>query len=182
VAGSRFTRGIEEPDWGSFAEGYSCLTTGAVCGIEAVFTRALDWSGSGSIDLYAWGYDVASDDPGNVLSLVVAAPVSGVDYWPYVSALDFAVPPTEVPGQGFFVGYWPRSHYLHPTQFTPCFDADGPGGVPRTKIVPGIGYPTGWQDVDVVFEGAAVGLRPWVAGGPVPSERTSWSALKALYD
>ncbi len=158
MAGSRFTRGIEEPDWGSFAEGYSCLTTGAVCGIEAVFTRALDWSGSGSIDLYAWGHDVASDDPGNVLSLVVAAPVSGVDYWPYVSALDFAVPPTEVPGQGFFVGCWPRSHYLHPTQFTPCFDADGPGGVPRTKIVPGIGYPTGRQDVNVVFEGAAVGF------------------------
>ncbi len=61
-------------------------------------------------------------------------------------------------------------------------DLNGPGGCPFTCIAPGIGYPTGWQDVDTVFGPTrAVGIGTWVREPPTPVQEKSWGAVKALY-
>jgi len=61
-------------------------------------------------------------------------------------------------------------------------DLDGFGGMPRTRIAAGIGYPTGWQDPSIIWGPTqALGLGPWCAQEPIPVERATWGRVKNLY-
>ena len=61
-------------------------------------------------------------------------------------------------------------------------DLDGPGGFPYTNIAPGIGFPTGWQDVSVLWGPTqALGIGAEVLPcDPVPTVGTTWGRIKAL--
>jgi hypothetical protein len=69
--------------------------------------------------------------------------------WPNVLCLQLPLYPVRVEG-AFWVGF-----AVEPSDQAPGFfiaaDTDGPGGCPYTNIAPGIGYPTGWQNVGVVW-------------------------------
>ena len=57
------------------------------------------------------------------------------------------------------------------------------GTVVLTNIAPGIGFPTGWNDVSVVWgPTVALGIGAEVLPcEPTPTKTTSWGAIKALY-
>ena len=50
----------------------------------------------------------------------------------------------------FTLGYW-VDFSASPHEWWVCADENGPGGHPWTCIAPGVGYPTGWNPVTVVF-------------------------------
>jgi hypothetical protein len=84
---------------------------------------------------------------------------------------------------GFFVGYWPQSFAGGPANFGCAMDQDGFGGVPRTNIAPAIGYPTGWNHPSVAgYALQAFGLGGWVGAPVIPTQETSWGAIKNLYN
>ena len=62
-------------------------------------------------------------------------------------------------------------------------DLDGPGGCAMTNIAPGIGYPTGWQNVSVTWGPTqALGIGAEVTPcDPVPTMESSWGRVKSLY-
>ena len=85
-------------------------------------------------------------------------------------------------GDTWWVGFWVNC----PGQLSPYFvgaDLNGPGGCPKNNIAPGIGYPSGWQDVAVAWgPTAAMGIGAEVLPcGPVAIERATWGSVKALY-
>jgi hypothetical protein len=62
-------------------------------------------------------------------------------------------------------------------------DLDGPGSAPKTNIAPGIGFPTGWQNVSVAFgptRALAIGAEI-VECQPTPAKQSTWGIVKALY-
>ena len=94
----------------------------------------------------------------------------------------YALPPCCVSGR-WWVGYW-ADWYGGASYFYVGADLDGPSpGCPKTCITPGLGYPSGWQNVAVVCgPTVAIGIGAEVLPcGPVPVERTSWGKIKALY-
>ena len=174
-------QGVVSPDFGSLAEGY-LGAGGNVCGIELLLTRWGVMSGSGTIDLFVWDYDVACDIPGNVLSVTPWVNVAGVSMWPGVSVLDFNTNDAWVSYSGFFVGYWPRSFEGVEGQFGCAIDEDGLGGIPRMNIAPGIGYPTGWHHPTAAwYQVQAFGIGGWLGEGATPVEKTTWGRIKAMY-
>ena len=174
--------GIQEPDYGALAEGYPASSGGIVCGIELMLSRWATMNGVGEIDLYVWEYDTDADDPGSVLAVTTAVPVSGVAYWPGISTVDLDCQDAVVTEAGFFVGYWPRSFEGVEGQFGCAIDEDGFGGIPCMNIAPGIGYPTGWQHPPVAgYQVQAFGIGGWRGGGATPVEKTTWGRIKAMY-
>lgn len=158
--------GIAAPDYGAFAEGYAGITWD-VCGAQLLLMRWGTMTGSGEIDVYVWDYDVATDNPGAVLSLTASVDISGVVLWPNVSTHDIDCADAPATGNGCFIGYWPRSFVGTLAQFGCAMDEDGPGGVPRTNIAPGIGYPTGWNHPNAVgYTLQAFGIGGWFSPCP----------------
>ena len=113
-----------------------------------------------------------------------AADPCPVATWPQISTHDFAVSCADVDG-AFWVGYVLDSGPDAPCGYFIAADTNGFGTCPYTNIAPGIGYPTGWHNVSVVWgPTAAVGIGAWVAAGPcggVPTDEGSWGKLKKLY-
>ncbi len=174
--------GVAAPDYGSFAEGYAGVA-GNVCGAQQFLTRWGTMTGTGIIDIFVWDYDVAADNPGNVLSVTTPVNVAGVGMWPTVTTYDIDIADALAGADGFFVGYWPRSFVGVLANFGCAMDQDGFGGVPRTNIAPGIGYPTGWNHPSVAgYALQAFGLGGWVGEGGTPVNESSWGAIKALYN
>jgi len=169
--------GVMPPDFGSFAEGYDLETH--ICGVQLALTQVGYESGQ-PIDVYVWEMDWECGIPGAVLSLATPVVVSGVAYWPSYSLHDVDTP--DVFAQSCFVGYWPRGWVGQGQAFYCVADLDGFGGLPRTNIAPGIGYPTGWQDPSIVWGPTqALGLGAYVAVAPVPTVPTTWGKIKAMY-
>ena len=118
---------------------------------------------------------------GAVLSVTQDYAISGVGFWPTVTTFDLNTNDAQADGSGFFVGYWPQSFVGVPAQFGCAMDQDGFGGVPRTNIAPGIGYPTGWNHPSVAgYALQAFGIGGW-GGGIVPTLETTWGQVKLLY-
>ena len=155
--------GVVAPYYGAFAECFS-WPNNDVCGIELML------SGVGypcfGCDLYVW--DDAHGVPGNVLSLTSGINPCPVATWPSISTHDFAIGGAGVNGN-FWVGYWVNASSAVCPYFVAA-DLDGFGGCPYTNIAPGIGYPTGWQNVSVVWGATqALGIGAW--GGCAPGAR-----------
>ncbi|MCC7143231.1 MAG: hypothetical protein IT349_14120 [Candidatus Eisenbacteria bacterium] len=168
--------GTAHPYFGAFAEGFdgSYLLCNAVLELTYI---GLGW---GVLDLYVWDDDDGC--PGSVLCARPHVVPGGVGLWPSVSQLRFAMPGC-CTGERWWVGYWGA----WPGAGSPFYvgvDLDGPvPGRPKTCIAPGLGYPSGWQNVSVVWgPTVAIGIGAEVLPcGPVPVERTSWGKIKALY-
>ena len=155
--------GIVPPYYGAFAECYHTDQRLSVCGIELMLTTIPN-NPCRPCDLYVW--DDNGGQPGNVLSVTTDANPCPVAFWPEVSTHDFAVNYTQVSG-AFWVGYWGSNFGTGSCDYFIAADVDGPGGCPMTNIAPGIGYPTGWQNVSIVWgPTAALGIGAFAGWGP----------------
>ncbi len=167
--------GIVAPDYGSFAEGYNA--NGTSCGVQLKLTQVGNFVGQ-SCDVYVWDSD--GTNPNNVLSVATGVVVSAPAFWPSISPHDVDTPDVAVAGD-FFVGYWGNWPGALSAYYVAA-DLDGFGGLPRTNIAPGIGYPTGWNDPTVVWGTTqALGLCAYVGVPPVPVENATWGEIKNLY-
>jgi len=172
--------GIVPPDFGSFAEGFDSIE-GYVCGVQLLLTQTGNATGQ-PIDVYVWDMDGECGIPGAVLSVTTPVVVSGVAFWPSFSAHDIDTADAQSYGDGFYAGYWSGGWQGGPAGFYCVADRDGFGGLPRTNIAPGIGYPTGWQDPSIVWGTTqALGIGAYAYGGAVPTVPTSWGKIKAMY-
>jgi hypothetical protein len=169
--------GITPPYYGAFAEccdlGHSC-----VCGIELLLTGV--GYPCGPFDAYVWAD--ASGRPGAVLSMTPGLNPCPVAIWPQVSTHDLPILETEVQGMTW-IGYWYDTSHSACGYFIAA-DTNGFGGCPVTNITPGIGYPTGWQDVSLVWGPTpSIGIGCWVRPECVfsPTKTTTWGAIKGLY-
>jgi hypothetical protein len=102
--------------------------------------------------------------------------------WPMIARNVFTLPePVCVEGT-WWIGYW--ADYSGWIPFFVAADVDGPGGgSPLTKIAPGQGYPTGWQDVAVRWgPTAALGIGAEVDScPPTPVEGATWGSIKVMF-
>jgi hypothetical protein len=169
--------GVVEPDYGAWAECYEgkyviqqwhfyFTQTGYYIGQMADFTL---WDDGGGV-------------PGNVIQ-IVRTPPGPIPFWPDVGAVKIPLNPPIWIDFTWYVGYWP----LWPGEGCGWFtasDEDGFAGCRLTKIAPGIGYPTGWQDCTIVgtFAGCqSLGLGIWVKESPTPLKESTWGQIKALF-
>ena len=168
--------GMVPPYYGAFAEAYSA-GVGYVCGIDLFLTQIGYHTGQGA-DLYVWDSDGVN--PTAVLSVTAGVAIPGtIAFWPSISEHGIGITPTAV-SSDFFVGCWGN----WPGTMCPWYvavDADGMSGSPRTNIAPGIGYPTGWQDVAIVWGPTpSLGIGAFVSQG-TPVRDGSWGSVKRLY-
>jgi hypothetical protein len=164
------------PDYGSFAEGYNA--TGVVCGVALWLSQGGAYTPGPVVDVRVYGSD--GNNPTTVLGVTTGLNPGAIGMWPTISQCDLAIGNVNVAGD-FFVGYWgnwPNGG----CQFYCAADLNGFGGLPRTNIAPGIGYPTGWNDPSIVWGTTmAMGVGAYVTT-VVPVQTTSWGAIKHLYN
>jgi hypothetical protein len=169
--------GIQPPYYGAFAECYS----GDVAVCSAVFDLTQVGSDFGqTMDVYVW--NDGGGTPGSVACVRTGYDPSTIAFWPNLSRHVASLDNCCVTGS-WWVGYWGN----WPDQTNGWFigaDLDGFGGCPYTNIAPGIGYPTGWQNVSVVWGPTqAIGAGAETTDcGPSPVESSTWGAIKTLYN
>lgn len=168
--------GLVSPTYGALAECYQGQST--VCGAFFDFT-GVGYFETGLIDVYVWVDDAGR--PGAVLCARFSAHPPSLPMWP-----DFARFHVDLPecctGDAWWVGYWGDWPGQQSMQYVGA-DLDGPGGCPMTNIAPGLGWPSGWQSVDLVWgTTAALGIGAEVQPClPVPTQTSSWGSVKRLY-
>lgn len=167
--------GVVPPYYGAFAECYDDGGLG-VCGVQLLLT-GIGYP-CGPCDLYVW--DDAGGLPGNVMTMTSGANPCPVATWPSISTHDFAIGPGG--GGGLcWVGYW-ANFSGQPCGYFVAADTNGFGGCPFTNIAPGIGYPTGWNNVSAVWGPTqAIGIGAWLGQDippPNPTVETSWGRIK----
>jgi hypothetical protein len=165
------------PDYGAFAERYE----GAAWILSVVVDlTSLGYSDMRWVDAYVW--EDTGGMPGAVLRVVPHIEYYSAGFWPYFARNNFELPDPVCTGSEWWVGYW--GDYGGAAAFYVGADLDGPGsGASATKVAPGQGYPTGWQDVSMKWgPTAALGIGADVDScPPTPVESETWGSIKALF-
>lgn len=170
--------GCVAPDYGSFAEGYSTPNMQA-CSVVLDLTQIGNDVGQ-TLDAYAWAD--AGGVPGAVLNVSTGANPGPIAFWPSLSRHAFPLNVNGNCADTTWVGYWGNWPAAGSGWFVGA-DLDGFGGLPYTNIAPGIGYPTGWNNVSIVWGPTqALGAGgEFVACEPVPTIDGTWGQIKNLY-
>ena len=170
--------GEVEPYYGAFAEGYEAV--GTVCGASFHFTQTGRYNGQ-LIDVYVWDSDEGDpQNPGAVILVTPGVAIAPPAMWPMVSQHDVALADVQVNGR-FFVGYWGDWPGFVEGWYCAA-DLDGPGGMPRTNIAPGVWPEDGWQDLSIIWGSTqAMGIGAYVHQTPVPVVLASWGRIKSTY-
>lgn len=168
---------VMPPDYGSWAEHYDCR--GIICAMSVGFST-IGYFYNPSLDVYIW--EDEDDNPGNALFVLRDWFPETPGYWPDVTFRDVEL--GEIPSPGpHFIGFWPN--WPDAQGWFLGADEDGPGlGGPRTKIAPGLGYPTGWNHPNVVSEFSGcrdLAIREYCIEDPTATKTTTWGRIKALY-
>lgn len=182
--------GIVPPYYGAFAE---CFLGDCIQGIQLKLTG----HGYPSVpcDLYIW--ENGAGIPGTVYGIRAGYNPDPVATWPNISTHDFCFGNSIQGGGSFFAGFWADFSRQRPGYFVAA-DTNGFGGCPMTNVAPGIGYPTGWNNVSMVFSATqalgigvyVTGLTECIAPPPPPSavpppplggEVTTWGRIKEVY-
>ncbi len=184
--------GTIPPYYGAFAEQYSAI--GTVTGIQLDLTQDpnnLNYT-TGAFDAIMWSDNDGM--PGPVLAFVWnLTPGSPPALWPSVTCVNLPFPYGNSVNGFFWIGFW-TDNTNSPAQWYVAEDTVNPG-VSMTNIAPGIGYPTGWNSVTMVWPQpnsgergtkagnppASLGIGAWVNENPTPAKSTSWGAIKSLY-
>lgn len=180
--------GVVPPEYGAFAECYS--GDASVCAVTLDLTGiGGEWEGR-TMDVFVW--EDHAGIPGSVLCMVSAVNPGPVALWPAISRHTVELPePCQVP-TAWWVGYWgdwqddQAGWYIAAdTRPSPLNRAERTyslgNGCPLTKIAPGLGYPTGWQDVSMVWGPThALGIGAEIVT-PTPIRETSWGRVKQIY-
>jgi hypothetical protein len=165
--------GVVPPQYGAMAECYDLA--GTVCAQIFDFTQIGYYAGQ-TMDAYIWDGGAV---PGAVMNVAPGINPGAPAFWPSISRHSVAV--SVGVGGPFFTGYWPNWPGAIHGWFVGA-DLNGFGGCPLTNIAPGIGYPTGWNNVSVVWGPTqAIGLGVELGEG-VPVESTTWGQIKNLYN
>ncbi len=164
------------PCYGAFAEGYNA--TGTVCGQRYALTTTAGFYTGQKLDAYLWNSDGCN--PTSVIGVDLGISISAPGIWPTVTLHDIDTSNEPVSGD-FFVGYWGEWPNASGGWLVGA-DLDGPGGKPRTNVVPGIGYPAGWTDPSIIWVPTrALGIGAYVLGKAVPVSIQTWGRIKSLY-
>ncbi|MEZ4651864.1 MAG: hypothetical protein R3E97_24310 [Candidatus Eisenbacteria bacterium] len=168
--------GVEPPDFGGFADAF--VGSGVVCGMRVYLTTLPLYFNDEIADAYVYTSD--GTNPDVVLSVTPGIEVGTPGIWPEISVHEIELAPASVDGE-FFVYFW--GDFEDGLGWYVAADVRGPiEAKPRTKVPWGIGYPTGWLDVDDVWgDTDAMGLCAYVLDDPVPVVPTTWGAVKRLY-
>ncbi|MCB9465604.1 MAG: hypothetical protein H6682_18085 [Candidatus Eisenbacteria bacterium] len=136
--------GVVPPYFGAFAECYPAVAP--VCAVVLDLTQTGTQFGH-LMDVYVWDDD--NESPGAVSCVITNVDPGPVAFWPSLSRHVIEVPNCGA-GSRVWVGYW-GTWVDEINGWWIGADLDGYGGCPRSNIAPGIGYPTGWQNVSVVW-------------------------------
>ncbi len=167
--------GVSAPYYGAFAEGYP--TFGLTCGMQLMLSTLYGYYDGQTLDAYIW--DNVGDNPANVLSVTTGVSISQPAIWPDISTFDIDV--QDVTAFNPFIGFW-GNWPDHLCGWFIAADQNGPGGLPRTNIAPGQGYPTGWNDPSVIWGPTrALGIGSYVIDYESPIETCTWGSIKKLY-
>ena len=167
---------VSPPDYGAFAESFSGQAT--ICAVVVDLTTLEGFHNGQTLDAYAW--EDAGGEPGAVVSLVTGVDPGFIGIWPTVSRLEISIDGSPT-GDTWWVGVWNAWPGAEDPGWWIAADQDGPGGTPLTKIAPDLGYPTGWQDVNVVWPSTramGIGVESIVA---TPTRMGSWGGVKSLF-
>ncbi len=170
--------GVQPPYYGAFAECYSGHWN--VC--AAVFDLAGIYPGLPPTTLDAYLWRDAGGQPGEVLCLVTDIDPGPIALWPEVSRHEVQFPQECCVEDNWWIGYWPnwpndQARWLVAT-------GDIEQGCPYTNVAPGIGYPSGWQHVELIWGPghSCVGIGAEVLPcEPTPAVPTSWGMVKELF-
>ncbi|MFN8549649.1 MAG: hypothetical protein U0527_17185 [Candidatus Eisenbacteria bacterium] len=170
--------GVRVPNFGALAECYTA-TQASVCAIALDLTQ-VGFGAPSLIDLYVWDDDEGC--PGTVLCLRNSVHLGAPAFYPAFSRDTIPLDNCCVDGR-VWIGFWPQ----WPGQIAQWYvgaDLNGPGGCSKTNIAPGIGYPSGWNNVSVVWGPTqALGIGCEVQScAPVAVSKMSWGKVKALYN
>ena len=139
--------GAAPPDYGAWAEMYygTCVQS-----VELGFTQT-GGQGDLTMDVFVWDAIEGEEGyiPGNAICMVTDRKPSPIAFWPAVSTHVVNVNCGDAPYLHFvgFRGNWDGAM----GGWFIAADENGSGfGLPRTKVAPGLGYPTGWQHPDKV--------------------------------
>lgn len=167
--------GTAAPFFGSFAECFEGNAT--ICNVVLDLT-ATNFT-SYRVDLYVW--DTHGDCPGNVICVRPSVSPGAVAFWPAFSRHRLELPQCCVSGR-WWVGYWGDWPNGGCDYFVGA-DLDGPGGCPKNCIAPGIGFPSGWQNVSLAWGPTqSIGIGADVLPcEPTPIRESSWGRIKSLF-
>jgi hypothetical protein len=176
--------GVVAPYYGAWAEGFTASGANkAVCGMKFGLTQVGAQDGW-LMDVYVW--DALNSAPNNVLCMTAGVNPGTIGMWPAITQHDVALPQICCVPAEFFVGWWPTWVGTGNGWYVAADENGFGGGIPRTNIAPGIGYPTGWNNPNVVssFAGCMdLGIGAYeVSCEPVPADNSTWGAIKALYN
>lgn len=150
--------GIVPPYYGAFAEAFDLGPTTLRCGAYW-FTQIGYYTGQPT-DFYVWEGGI-TDPPGGVLAVVPGVTGLDIPFWPECGRSDIEFD-LEVDGE-FTVGSW-ADFSQEVCGYYVCADENGPEGHPWVNFAPGIGYPTGWHHVSMLFpDCVSMGIGAWVA-------------------
>jgi hypothetical protein len=171
--------GVQPPYYGAFAEGF--VVDPPICTQATTywFTQVGGYFGQ-TMDMYMW-YD-AGGIPGDVAWVLTGIDPGSPAFWPDISEHTIEYEPVAWYDTKVYIGYWGN----WPGEATAWFvgvDQDGFGGDPWTYVAPGIGFPTGWQDPEIIWGQTtqAFGMGFWYDVGTSAVENVSWGAVKATY-
>jgi hypothetical protein len=146
--------GVVPPTFGAFAERYD-VAFQPICSIILDLTQTGAQAGQ-TLDAYVW--DSFDGEPGLVISAFVNVDPGPVALWPSISRHVVNTDSDPCPAGEFWAGYWGNWPGTIAGWFVGA-DIDGFGKTPYTNIAPGIGYPSGWSHVSVVWgPTAALGI------------------------
>ncbi|MBD3237406.1 MAG: hypothetical protein GF330_11930 [Candidatus Eisenbacteria bacterium] len=179
--------GTGPPYYGAFAEAFN-LGPGTI-NCAAFWLTQIGYVYGTPLDCYVWDGGI-SGEPAEVLCVVPGLTPTNIPYWPDCGRNDFQVG-CDVAGE-FTVGWWVDwPHYV--CEWYTCVDQNGPGGHPWTCVLPGVGYPTGWQHPEVIWGGTAslaigvlflpadpAGVEELPADRP-PAACVSWGEIRSLF-
>ncbi len=169
--------GVVAPDYGVFAE---CIPgPGKICSVVADLTRINDLGFK--VDIFV--YEDDGGLPGATVATFLDNDPGPVAFWPSVSRHSFPID-TECLSDPFYVAVGWSEGSTGVDELFIAADEDGPGGgCTLTKVAPGIGFPTGWNNVSVAWgPTAAIGVGAEVlACDPTPVIESGWGQIKALY-
>lgn len=167
------------PYYGAFAECYE----GPVMVCSAVFdlTTGSSYRDGLTMDVYLWtDYE---GQPGAVQCMLSDVDPGPVEFWPRVSRHVIDFPEGCCSDSAWWVGYW-GTWVGESVGWYVGADLDGPERTcPLTNIAPGLGYPTGWTDVSIVWGptrslGIGAMVRPCET---TPTTSAGWGEIKALF-
>ena len=138
----------------------------------------------GIADVFVW--DDTDGVPGAVLWTETGVSLELDVTWPsfvrVVVPVDPVVRCDAITGDAAWAGFWGNWPGEPAATFVGT-DLNGFGPAGMTRIAPGLGFPSGWQDVSIAWGGVtALGIGILAEPcGPEPVLRSSWGAIKRLY-